>query len=80
MADEELRIAKPGRTPGSDFTKQDGPRIEAMRRLIDEGKASSPTEAAKMVVPNNHSRVEGWGTRQGKIRRHIDGYKRRYGG
>jgi hypothetical protein len=64
---------------GSDFTKHDATRIEEMRRLINEGKASSPSEAAKMVIPNNHSRVEGWGTRHGKIRRHVQGYKKRYG-
>jgi hypothetical protein len=68
-----------GRPLGSSFDRQDAPRIEEMGRLIDGGKASSPTAAAEAVIPHNHRHIKGWGSREAKIRRHVIGYRVRYG-
>jgi hypothetical protein len=47
---EPKKLAKrPGRKPG-DGAKNDDPHIASMRRLIAEGKASSPHAASKIVV------------------------------
>jgi len=61
----EQTARRRGRPPGSGYDRLDAPLCERMRELLAEGRAASPTGAARLVAPQ----AFGFGTLDSKVRR-----------
>jgi hypothetical protein len=70
--------AKPHRPKGTGKHKQDAPFVEKMRALISNGMASSPTQAARLVLEKSGGGSAG--TFDSNVRRLVDRYKETHGG
>ena len=64
---------KPSRPPNRSFEKADAPLVEKMHALIENGQASSPTEAARRVIAEHG--LKGGGTEDSKVTRLVRRYK-----
>jgi hypothetical protein len=67
---------KPHRPPGSGMGVADVPFVAEIRSLLQEKRASSPTDAARIVIERHGARVPGGGTEASKIRRLVGRFKR----
>lgn len=68
------QAVKRGRTAGTDLRVLDGPHVAEMRRLIKTARASSISDAAKIVVRDG-SHIAGGGTIASKVARLVKRYK-----
>jgi hypothetical protein len=76
---EEFPQKKTGRPKGTGLAGADAPLIEKMHKLIQAGKATSPTKAAWEVMGRDGSGASGAGAPESKAKRLVDAYKAAHG-
>jgi hypothetical protein len=62
---------KTGRPKGTGYTALDAPLVAKIKKMVEDGKAKSHTEAASMVIGRDGSRANGAGSVEAKISRLV---------